>query len=51
MTQFVKRFIEKNIQLIEDAKWRDMFLAWYDDAEDLWPNDTDEFKEFISSPS
>jgi hypothetical protein len=47
MTQFIKKFIEKNIQLIEDAKWRDVFLAWYDDAEDLWPDDANEFKEFL----
>jgi hypothetical protein len=48
MTQFIKDFIEKNIQLIENDKWRDVFLAWYDDAEDLWPEDKAEFKQFIS---
>lgn len=49
MTQFVKQFIEKNIELIEDDKWEEVFLSWYKDAEDLWPDDNDEFKLFISS--
>lgn len=48
MTQFIKKFIEKNIQLIEDDKWRDVFLSWYHDADDLWPDDKDDFKLFIS---
>lgn len=48
MTDFVKQFIEKSIQLIEVDLWRDVFLAWYNDAEDLWPNDDDDFKQFIS---
>ena len=47
MTQFVKNFIEKNIQLIEEDKWRDVFLDWYHDSEDIWPNDEDHFKQFI----
>jgi hypothetical protein len=48
MTQFIKQFIEKNIQLIEQDQWRDVFLTWYDDSEDVWPNEDDHFKQFIS---
>lgn len=48
MTQFIKNFIEKNIDLIEDNKWDEVFLNWYNDAEDLWPDDADEFKQFVS---
>lgn len=48
MTQFIKNFIERHIQLIEDNQWEDLFLWWYHKAEDLWPNDKDEFKQFIS---
>lgn len=48
MTQFIKEFIEKHIQLIEYNQWKELFLWWYYDAEDLWPDDTDEFKQFIS---
>ena len=48
MTQFIKKFIEKNIDLIEDNKWDEVFLNWYNDADNLWPDDKDEFKEFIS---
>lgn len=48
MTQFVKQFIEKHIQLIEDTRWGTLFLWWYHEAEDLCPDDKDEFKQFIS---
>ena len=48
MTQFIKNFIEKNIQLIEDNKWDEVFLNWYNDADDLWPGDSDEYRQFIS---
>lgn len=48
MTDFVKQFIEKNIQLIEQDQWRDVFLDWYHDSEDIWPHDNDDFKQFIS---
>ena len=49
MTQFIKDFIEKHIQLIEDNQWEELFLWWYHEAEDLWPDDKDEFKQFIST--
>ena len=48
MTQFIKLFIEKNIDLIEDNKWDEVFLNWYNDADNLWPGDSDEYKQFIS---
>ena len=48
MTQFIQKFIEKNIQLIEDNKWRELFLAWYENSEELWPDEADEFKQFIN---
>lgn len=48
MTTFIKLFIEKHIQLIEDSQWQELFLRWYYEAEDLWPDDKDEFKQFIS---
>lgn len=47
MTQFIKDFIEKHIQLIEYNRWGTLFLWWYHEAEDLWPDDKDEFKQFI----
>ena len=48
MTQFIKDFIEENIHFIEHNEWRYVFLNWYNSAEDIWPDDNDEFKEFIS---
>ena len=48
MTTFIQKFIEKNIDLIDDNKWNEVFLNWYNDADDLWPNDKNEFEEFIS---
>lgn len=48
MTQFIQEFIEKHIQLIEDNRWGTLFLWWYHEAEDLWHDDKDEFKQFIS---
>lgn len=48
MTQFIQKFIEKNIDLIEENQWRDVFLAWYDDSEDIWPDEDADFKQFIS---
>jgi hypothetical protein len=48
MTQFIQKFIEKNIDLIEDNEWNEVFLNWYNDAEEIWPDDSDEFKQFIS---
>ena len=48
MTQFIQKFIEKNIDLIEDNKWDEVFLNWYTYAYDLWPDDKNEFKQFIS---
>jgi hypothetical protein len=47
MTQFIQKFIEKNIELIEDNKWDEVFLNWYNDAEEIWPDDADEFKHFL----
>ena len=47
MTQHVQKFIEKNIQLIEDDEWEHVFLRWYNTAGEIWPDD-EEFKEFIS---
>lgn len=48
MTQFIQKFIEKNIDLIEDNKWEEVFLNWYNDADDLWPEDAEEYKQFIN---
>ena len=48
MTTFIKLFIEKHIQLIEDHQWQDLFSWWYYEAEDLWPGDSDEYRQFIS---
>ena len=48
MTQFIKEFIEENIPFIEHDEWRFVFLNWYNSAEDIWPDDNDEFKQFIS---
>lgn len=47
MTQFIQKFIEKNIELIENNEWNEVFLNWYNDAEDLWPDEGDEFEQFI----
>ena len=47
MTKFTQNFIEENIDLIEDNKWDEVFLNWYNDAEDLWPAET-EFEEFMN---
>ena len=47
MTQFIQKFIEKNIELIENNEWNEVFLNWYNDAEDLWPDEGDEFGQFI----
>lgn len=47
MTQHVQKFIERNIQLIEDNQWEQVFLRWYNTAGEIWPDD-EEFKEFIS---
>lgn len=47
MTQFIQKFIEHNIQLIEDNKWDEVFLNWYNDADDVWPGDI-EFEEFMN---
>ena len=49
MTQFIKDFIEKHIQLIEDNQWEELFLWWYYESEHLWPDDRNEFKQFIST--
>ena len=46
MTQFIQKFIEKNIDLIEDNKWDEVFLNWYNDAEEIWPAEV-EFEEFM----
>lgn len=48
MTEFIKEFIEENIHFIEHDEWRYVFLNWYNSAEDIWPDDSDEFKQFIS---
>lgn len=48
MTQHVKQFIEENIHFIEHDEWRYVFLNWYNSAEDIWPDDNNEFKQFIS---
>lgn len=48
MTEFIKEFIEENIHFIEHDEWRYVFLNWYNSAEDIWPDDGDEFKQFIS---
>lgn len=48
MTQFIQKFIEKNIELIEDNEWDKVFLEWYVDAEDIWP-DNIEFEDFINT--
>lgn len=47
MTHFIQKFIEKNINLIEDNKWDEVFLSWYNDAKEIWPDDT-EFEEFMN---
>lgn len=46
MTKFIKNFIEKYINIIEENEWEHVFLNWYNLAEEIWP-DTSEFKEFI----
>ena len=48
MTRFIKDFIEKHIQLIEYNQWDGLFMWWYNEAEDLWPGDSDEYRQFIS---
>lgn len=48
MTEFIKEFIEENIHFIEHDEWEYVFLNWYNSAEDIWPDDNDEFKQFIS---
>ena len=47
MTKFTQNFIEENIILIEDNKWEEVFLNWYNDAEKAWPAET-EFEEFMN---
>ena len=47
MTQFTQKFIEKNIDLIEDSKWDEVFLDWYNAAEEVWPAEA-EFEEFMN---
>lgn len=48
MTKFIKEFIEENIHFIEHGEWEHVFLNWYNSAEDIWPDDGNEFKQFIS---
>lgn len=48
MTEFIKEFIEENIHFIEQDEWEHVFLNWYNSAEDIWPDDSDEFKQFIN---
>ena len=47
MTQFIQEFIEKNIDLMEDNKWDEVFLNWYNEAEEIWPAEV-EFEEFMN---
>ena len=46
MSPFVKNFIEKYIDLIEDNEWEQVFLNWYNTAEEEWP-DEHKFKELL----
>ena len=48
MTQFIQKFIEKNIDLIDANKWDEVFLNWYNDAEKIWPAAELEFEEFMN---
>lgn len=47
MTEFIQKFIEKNIDQIEDNEWDKVFLNWYVDSEEIWP-DHIQFEEFIN---
>lgn len=47
MTQFIQKFIEKNIELIENNEWNEVFINWYKDAEELWLDEEDQFEQFI----
>ena len=48
MTSIVKKFIETNIENIENNKWEQLFLNWYNaTALDVWP-DSDEFEELCN---
>lgn len=46
MTQFIQKFIEKNIDLIENNKWDEVFLNWYNAAKEVWPAEI-EFERFM----
>ena len=48
MTHFIQKFIEKNINLIEDNKWDEVFLNWYNETEEIWPAEI-EFEEFMDT--
>ena len=48
MTQFIQKCIEKNIDLIDANKWDEVFLNWYNDAEEVWPAEL-EFEEFMDA--
>lgn len=37
MTSFVKRFIEENVESIDQKKYYKMFLNWYSEVDD-WPD-------------
>ena len=48
MTHFIQKFIEKNIDLIDANKWNEVFLNWYNAAEEVWPAEL-EFEEFMDA--
>lgn len=48
MTYLIKIFIERNIDLIENNKWEQLLLDWYNEiALDIWP-DAEEFEELCN---
>lgn len=48
MNDWVREFIEQNIKIIEQNNWEKVFAMWYNYADDLWPDDEEEFRQFIN---
>lgn len=46
MTPLIKKFVETNIEIIEDNKWFLLFMSWYNNPHKEFP-DTNEWNELI----
>ena len=46
MTPLIKKFVETNIEIIEDNKWFLLFMSWYNNPHKEFP-DTQQWNELI----